>query len=171
MEKIIFEKTNEIRKNLANLEKKLNIKIKIEKKTVTIDGSPLDEYEATIVLNAINFGFPTNKALLLKDPDIIFKIINIKDYTRKKNLKDVRGRVIGKEGKTLRVLRDVSETELIVKDNQIGVIGDASLINYIETALHNLIRGTKQSNIYRYLERTNKRKKEGGLGLKTTKKK
>ncbi len=169
MEKIIFEKTNEIRKNIENLENKLNVKIEIKKKLVSIDGSPLDEYEAFIILNAINFGFSANKALLLKDHEMIFKLINIKDFTRKKNLKEVRGRIIGKDGKTLRVLENLSEAEIIVKDNQIGVIGYASSINYIETALHNLIRGTKQANIYKYLERTNKRKKEQGLGLKTSK--
>mgnify|MGYP001581702578 CR=1 FL=1 len=69
-------------KNIENLEDKLNIKIEIKKKVVKIEGSPLDEYEASIVLKAVNFGFSANKALLLKDHEMIFKSINIKDFTR-----------------------------------------------------------------------------------------
>jgi len=40
------------------------------------------------------------------------------------------------------------------------VIGHAEDIGYATTAIANLIKGSKQSNVYNYLERINKEKKK-----------
>ncbi|MAG37938.1 hypothetical protein CMI45_00935 [Candidatus Pacearchaeota archaeon] len=166
METIYFQNTTELKKNLAKLEKSLNIKIELKGRQATLSGSGLEEYEAQIVLEAMAFGFSTTKALLLKNPDFIFRKIHIRDHTRKKSLKEVKARIIGTKGKTLRTLENVSDAHLILKDNEVGIIAQAESIPEITTALTNLIRGTKQSNVYHYLEKVNKTKKEEGLGIK-----
>jgi len=106
METIYFNKTNELRKEKEFLEKKLNVKINIKRKNVIIQGNPLDEYEASLVLDAINLGFSARTAALLKDEDMIFEKINIKDFAGKKRLDIVRGRLIGTNGKTKRALEE-----------------------------------------------------------------
>lgn len=157
MEIFHFRKTNEIKKSKLELEEKLNVEIQIKGKNLIVIGDPVEEYEASIVLDAINFGFSTKKALTLKDENIIFRVINIKNFTRKKNLRVVRGRVIGKEGKTLRTIQNISNAHILVKENEVGIIGSAESIEEILTGITNLIRGSKQSNTYRYLEKLNKR--------------
>jgi ribosomal RNA assembly protein len=158
MQTIYFKNLKEIKRTKAELEKKLSIKININKKKVDISGTAMNEYEASIVLDAINFGFSTKKALLLKEEDACLRILNIKDFTRKKNLKEVRARIIGKQGKTRKTIENISNCFMVIKDNEIGIIGEAESVEDLITATKNLIRGTKQSNTYRYLEKINKRK-------------
>tara|TARA_Y100000310_G_C20683361_1_gene817443 strand:- start:2210 stop:2713 length:504 start_codon:yes stop_codon:yes gene_type:complete len=166
MEEIIFDKTSELKRTKTELEKQLKVKISIQGKKVIIKGESIDEYEARLVLDAIKFGFPTQKAILLKDQDMIFRKLHIKDFTRKKNLKEVKARIIGTKGKTLKTIEQLSYCHLILKENELGIIGSAESIDETTTAITNLIRGTKQSNIYHFLEKQNRSKKEEGLGLK-----
>ena len=162
METIYIEKTLELKKNLALLEKSLNVSIKLKGKQAVISGNEIEEYEALLVLEAISFGFSAKKALLLKNPEFQFRKIKIKDFTRKKNLKEVRARIIGTKGKTLRTIENVSNAYLNLneKHNEIGIITHAEYMDETLTALQNLTRGTKQSNVYYYLEKMNKTKKE-----------
>ncbi|MEK6825722.1 MAG: KH domain-containing protein [Nanoarchaeota archaeon] len=160
METLYFTKINEVRKERLELERKLFVKISLVGKKVTIEGEAFQEYEARLVLEAMQFGFSAKKALLLKSEDFIFRRLPIKNFTRRKDLSVVRGRVIGKEGKTRSALENITGCEIIVKDDAVGLIGSAEGIEEATTALTNLIRGSKQSNIYRFLERMNTARKE-----------
>ena len=160
MQTIYFKKLNELRKNKSQLEKKLNTKITLKGRQVTLTSkNPLEEYEASIIFDAMNFGFSAKKALLIKEQEMLFRIINIKHFTRKKNLNEVRARIIGTKGKTKRTIENISNCHILIKDNEVGIIGNAEDIEEIITGVTNLIRGTKQSNTYRYLEKMNRRKK------------
>ena len=166
MEEIYFEKISELRKNLAELRKKLNIEIKLQGRKAIISGDSINEYEASLGLEAISFGFSAKKALLLKDPEMIFRKLQIKNFTKRKDLKEVRGRIIGTKGKTKKTIEEISGCHLILKNNELGIIASTESIEEATLAITNLIKGTKQSNVYRYLERTNKIKKEESLELK-----
>ena len=104
MKTILSEKLPRILKNKKRLEEKLNVKITNRGKEVSIRGKPSDEYIAEKVIDALNFGFPFSVAILIKEEDFIFEIINIKDYTKRHDLETVRARIIGKKGKTLKTL-------------------------------------------------------------------
>ena len=166
MENIFFENTKEIKRAKSELEKKLNVKIEIAGKKVIIEGEPLDEYEAITILNAINFGFSAKTALSLKNSEIIFKKISIRDFTRRKNLIDVKARIIGTLGTTKRTIEQISGCMLIIHHNEVGIIGHVEDVEEATTALTNLIRGAKQANVYKFLEHLDKSKNEEGLGLK-----
>ncbi|MBS3091020.1 hypothetical protein J4217_01055 [Candidatus Pacearchaeota archaeon] len=172
METLIFNSTKELKKNKKELEDKLNVSITITGKKADISGEAVDEYEAMIVLEAINFGFSAKKALMLKDQDILFQHINIKKFTHRKKLEDVRARLIGTEGKTKRAIENITLSHLAIRGNDIGIIAPADLMQEVITALTNLIRGSKQSNVYNFLERMNAEKKKfpDDLGLKKDKK-
>src|SRR3989344_6037736 len=101
MEKIICDKIARITKNRKKLEERLHVKIDNSGKDITVTGNPEDEYVAVKVIEALDFGFPFSVALLIKEDDLMFEILNIKDHTRRKDLRSVRARIIGKEGKTL----------------------------------------------------------------------
>ena len=167
METIIFKKNLELKRTKEELEEKLKVKIEIEGKKATISGESLDEYEASIVLDAMAFGFSAQKALSLKDPGVLFRKIHIKDFTRKKNLREVKARIIGTNGQTLDTLEEISNCDVLLRENEVGIIGSAESIESAITAITNLIRGTKQANVYRYLEKSNKTKKslDNSLGL------
>jgi KH domain-containing protein len=159
METILINKTLDLKKNIEEFEEKLKVKLTISGKKVTISGEPLDEYEAMNILEAISSGFSVKKALLLTDVDLIFRKIHIKDFTRRKDLKSVRARIIGKEGKTKHTLENIANCEIAIQDNTISIIGTAESIDNITTAIKNIVRGTKQANAYNFLERINTQRK------------
>ncbi len=157
---MIFQNIKELRRAKSELEKSLNIEIKIQGRKVEIKGSALEEYEASIILDAINSGFSAKKALLLKDESKIFRTLNIKDFTKKKNLEEVRARIIGKDGKTKKTIENIADCDITIRDNTISIIADSESIEELITAITSLIKGTKQSNTYRYLEKMNRRNKD-----------
>ena len=85
-------------------------------------------------------------------------------------MSEVRGRIIGREGKTKRTIEEISGCDLYINEdiNQIGIIGNAESIEEATTALTNLIKGSKHANVYRFLEKINTERKKNrfDLGLK-----
>ncbi len=160
MEIIYLQKIAEVKKEQQMLEEKLNIKMFIKGKQVTISGESLDEYEASVVFEAISFGFSIQTALLLKSEDFMFRRINIKHVTNRKNLEIVKARVIGTHGKVRRALEQLADCRIIIMGNEIGIIGPTEDMEEATTGVESLIRGSKQSNVYNYLEKRNKERKE-----------
>ena len=128
MKKIIVDKLPRIIKSKKKLEQILNVKITNRGKEISISGKPEDEYTAEKVIDAINFGFPFTSAILIKEQGHIFEILKIKDYTRRHDLERVRARIIGKKGKTLQTLSQLTRCDFELKDNKVGIIGDPEFI-------------------------------------------
>lgn len=165
MKIILSEKLPRILKNKKRLEKKLNIKISNRGKEVQINGNPGDEYIAEKVIDALNFGFPFSTAISIKEEDLEFERLVIKDYTNRKDLKRVRARIIGKAGKTLKTLCQLTKCNFELQYNKIGIIGSPEFIENAQEAIISLIKGAKQTNIYSHLEK-NQSKPIYDLGLK-----
>jgi len=165
MKKILCEKLLRIIKARKKLEKKLHVKITNRGKEVFIKGKPQNEYTAEKVIDALNFGFPFSVALLIKEEDFILEIINIKDYTKRKDLERIRGRIIGTKGKTFQTLCQLTKCYFELKDNYVGIIGPAEYLENAQEAIILIIKGAKQSNVYNLLEK-NQIKPIIDLGLK-----
>lgn len=171
MEKIYSEIAEKIALNKEKIEEKLNVKLSIKGKQIEIEGAPVEEYEARTVIEALEFGFRLKDALRLADESIMFRKIPIKNFTNRKNMEEVRGRVIGSEGKTKHTLEEISGCAVAIHNNHVGIIGPAEDIEEATTAVINLIKGSKQANVYRFLERMNAAKHDKpDLGLKENKK-
>ena len=153
MKKLISEKIARIIKNKRRLEKELNVKITNNGKEISLYGDSVDEYVAEKVIESLNLGFPLETALLIKDEDFTFEVLNIRDFTKKKNYARIRARIIGKEGKTLRTLNNITNCHFEILDKEIGIIGDAENIEAGRQAIISLIQGAKQANVYAYLEK------------------
>ncbi len=153
MEVIYSEKSIKILKNKELLEKFLNVEITHRGREFYLKGNADDEFFARQVVEAINFGFPVEEALSIVEKDFLFEILNIKDYTRRKDLNTVRSRIIGKQGKALVVLSQLTQGFIQVKDNRVGIIGDPEYMKTAQEAIVGIIRGAKHSNIYSYLEK------------------
>ena len=114
---------------------------------------PEDEYTAKAVIQALEFGFPFSAAMMIKDSEYTFEVINIKDHTNRKDLERIRARIIGKGGKALKTLHNLTKCYFELKDNSVGIIGDPEYIKNAQEALISLIKGSKHSNIYSHLEK------------------
>ncbi|HLC78436.1 MAG TPA: hypothetical protein VJH92_04890 [Candidatus Nanoarchaeia archaeon] len=170
MIKLIIDKLPRITKNREKLEKRLNVKITNRGKEVYIDGDAEDEYIAEKVIKALDFGFPFSIALLIKDQEYEFEVLNIKNHTRKKDFKRIKARIIGAGGKTIKTLSELTKCDFEIKDNFVGIIGDAEYLENGQQGIISLIQGSKQGNVYSYLEK-HQIKPVIDLGLKEVKNK
>ncbi len=168
MQTILSEKIVRIIKNKKRLEKLLNVKITNKGKEVTINGTVEEEYKAMKVIDALNFGFSFSAAISIKKEDRIFEIINIKDYTNKSNLERIRGRIIGKSGKAIGTLANLTKCYIELKDNQVGIIGESEYIEGATEGIVEIIQGAKHGNVYKGLEK-NQPKPIYDLGLRSEK--
>ncbi len=116
-------------------------------------------------MEAINLGFSAERALLLKNPEILLQIINIKNATKKHNLEAIRARIIGTRGKTLKTVNNLTNCLISLKDNQVGIIGDYEYIADAIQAMTSLVRGSKQGHVYGRLERERKKKRLRDKGI------
>lgn len=153
MESIISEKPEKIIRNKKKLENDLDVKITKKSGEIYIEGAPEDEYFARQVIEAINFGFPISISIMIKTENLTFDRINIKEHTKSKNLERIRARLIGKNGRTLKTLTELTDCHFEIKDNDVGIIGDPERIKNAHDAVVHLITGAKQANVYAYLEK------------------
>ncbi len=153
MKKIIAEKVGHLVKEKTRLEEALHLKISNRGKEFHLDGDPLDEYEAEQVINAVNFGFKIEIALMIKEKELSFNILSIKDYTKRKDMAVIKARIIGTQGKTMKTLGELTDCFFEVHNNEVGIIGHPERMKIAQEAVINLIRGAKQANVYKYLEK------------------
>jgi len=170
MKSLILNKVPRIIKGKPILERALNVKLEIKGNKVEINGNSVDEYTAEKVIEALDFGFPFKTALLIKEEDLIFEIINIKHHTTKTDFVRIRARIIGRNGKILKTLSNLTDCFFELKDNEVGVIGYPENIETANQALISLIKGSKIGNVYAYLEKHHPQEVVD-LGLKEVKKK
>lgn len=153
MKKIILDNSKKIIEEKNKLEKELNVKISKQGNEICIDGLPENEYIAEKVIDAINFGFSIKRAFLIKKQELIFEILNIKDYMRSKNILRVKGRIVGESGRALAALSQLTDCYFEIKGNKVGIIGDSENIKNAQDAIIMLIKGSKHANVYAFLEK------------------
>ncbi len=141
----------------ANFEKKFNCTIEVNSETgeVLIDSE--DGYKNFIlsnIINAINHGHSPENALKLEDDNFVLDLIDVKSIVKNHDrVKIVIGRIIGKEGTTRRIIEEVTNCNVSVKDSFVSVIGPYENIALVHEALDMLIKGASHKSFYSYLER------------------
>jgi len=151
--------TQSIKKILASkseIEKTLKIRITNRTNPLIIEGDPLKELRTIEFFEAVDLGFSIPKALELKFDDFEFRKIRIKTIAKRKNLSQVRARVIGRHRKVMDNIEYLTGCDLALHDNEVGIIGPSEAVKVAEEALKNLIAGSKHATIYTFLERIKK---------------
>jgi ribosomal RNA assembly protein len=158
-----------LKKAVPTIENKVKIKIGFGKGRVSLRGDELTEFLVEKVIRAIDFGFYPDDALLLMNEDFSLDFIEVKEHTRRKNLKDVRARIIGRDGKAKRTIENLTGSAIVINENSVGLIVDSDHLEAAVQGIESLIRGAKHGNVFAYLEKQNasRRKFErDDLGLK-----
>lgn len=154
MKTIHIKNVHEIQKNIPLLQKKLKVGLKIIDHQISITGKEENIYDAERVLDALNADFSIDNALLLIDPEYLFEVVNIKNFTRRSNLEDVRARLVGTKGKTKKLMERLSDCFIKLRGNTVYIIGPAEDMRDTMTAVERLIRGSAQGKVYGFLERS-----------------
>lgn len=169
MRNIVVENMRKVKMAVSAIENKVKVKIGFGEESVSIKGLELNEYLVEKVIQAVDFGFDVEDALLLINEDFVLEFIEVKEHTRRKNLKDVRARLIGTGGKARKTIENLTGAEIVIHGNTVGVIVDSVHLDAVVQAIESLIQGAKHGNVFAYLEKQNvSRRKfdEEDLGLK-----
>lgn len=170
MKNIIVENLKKIKKAVPVIERKTKIKISFGKSNhIIIKGGELNEYLVEQILMAVDFGFDVEDALLLKNQDFVLEFIDIKAHTYRKNLKEIRARLIGTKGRALKTIQKLTGCVMVIHSNRVGLIVDSEHLDSTVQAIASLIRGAKHGNVFAYLEKRNTGRRkldEEDLGLK-----
>jgi ribosomal RNA assembly protein len=158
---IYCENPRKIFQNKKAIETAFRIKLLKQENIIKIEGEESNEFTALQALEAIDMGFAISDALLLKEEDFIFEKIKIKSISHRRNLSQVRGRIIGEERKVLNNIEYLSDTNIVLHDNLVGIIGLSDNVRKASYALKKLIAGSKHANVYRYLEEEKAKERVG----------
>lgn len=159
MRTIPVQNISRIKKATPTLEKNIKINILIGKDSVQIKGAEYEEFIVSEMIHAIDFGFHVEDALLLYKEEYVLEFIEVKEFTRRKNLKDVRARIIGTGGKARKTIEKLTGASIVINGNDIGVIVDSENLDAVTQAIESLIGGSKHGNVFSYLEKQNIKKR------------
>ena len=67
-------------------------------------------------------------------------------------MRRLKSRVIGREGKTKRVLEELTDSKISVYGHTISVISDIVKMNILKKSIDMLITGSKHATVYRFVE-------------------
>lgn len=143
------------------LELKMNAKLNIDSETGEVEiimNEPyevLQELRAVDIIRAIGRGFSPEKALNLLNENFYFEVIDIKEYAGKsqKHIARLKSRVIGSEGKTRKLIEELTGAYISVYGSAVSVIAELETLNTAKKAIDMLLSGCEHSTVYRYLER------------------
>jgi|AntRauMinimDraft_3_1070383.scaffolds.fasta_scaffold01676_5 ribosomal RNA assembly protein len=133
-----------------------DISIDDEVKTVNIKHSnSIKELDTKLIIEAISMGFSLPVALqLIRNPVSRFEKIDIRELTKHDREFDRQmGRIIGKDGRTKELISELTETNIVIKRDIVGVLGSLDDVMKARDAILQLIDGTPHSRVYNDLEK------------------
>jgi ribosomal RNA assembly protein len=81
------------------------------------------------------------------------------------DLKRVKGRIIGLNGKTRRIIEELTDANVAVYGHTVGVIGTLEQVQVAREAIEMLVRGSMHSTVYRFLHRKRRELKKNMLEI------
>ena len=119
------------------------------------------------IVKAIGRGFSPKKALMLQDEDNDIMVIDLEEYvgTSKNAQKRVRGRIIGKEGKSRELMEELTECQVSVYGGTVALIGPYEMLQMAKEAVEMLLNGSFHKTVWNHLYayRRKMRKEKGEL--------
>jgi ribosomal RNA assembly protein len=157
------------------IEKQLGVELSIDSETgdVTLTLSPTTEdpsvlFRAKEVVTAIGRGFSPERAFrLVHDEDALLEIIDLREIFGRSlsDLERLKGRIIGQEGKTRRIIEELTDAQLSVYGHTVSIIADADEMDIAREAIKMLLQGRQHSTVYRFLHRKRRELKKKKLEL------
>jgi ribosomal RNA assembly protein len=159
----------------AYIEDKLNVTLQVDSEAgdVTIflgekaeDPSVL--FKARDIVSAIGRGFaPEHAFRMIRDENTVLDVIDLREIfgRSESDIKRVKGRIIGMEGKTRKLIEELSGADVVVYGHTVGIIGTFEQANIGRTAVQMLIDGCQHHSVYKYLAKKRHEMKKQMLEL------
>ena len=124
--------------------------------------------KAKDVVTAIGRGFvPEVTFRLIRNEDEIFDLIDLRVIfgRSESDIKRIKGRIIGAEGKTRKLIEELTEADVVVYGHTVGLIGSFEQVDTAHNAVQMIIEGCQHHTVYNYLQKKRTELKKQKLEL------
>ncbi len=125
-------------------------------------------FKAKDTVTAIGRGFsPEHAFRLLRNDDNIFDLIDLRLVfgRSESDIRRVKGRIIGANGKTRKLIEELTNVSMVVYGHTIGFIGTFERVDIARNAVQMLIDGSQHNTVYKYLQKKRSEFKKQRLEL------
>jgi ribosomal RNA assembly protein len=156
------------------IEDKLGVKLEIDTEgsiTITLTEKAPDPsvlLKAKDVVTAIGRGFtPQTTFRLIRNEDDIYDMIDLRLIfgRSESDIKRIKGRIIGTEGKTRKLIEELTEADVVVYGHTVGIIGSFEEADAARNAVQMIIDGCEHHTVYNYLQKKRTELKKQKLDL------
>lgn len=144
------------------IERKLSVQLDVDSESGDVNVSLLPEttdpstlFRAKEVVSAIGRGFsPEMARRLLDDDEATLVVVDMREFVGKSeaDIKRLSGRIIGKEGKTRRIIEELTDAYVSVYGHTVSIIGNVEEAEIARQAVEMFIRGRFHTSVYRFLQ-------------------
>ena len=119
------------------------------------------------LINAIGRGFSPQRAFRLFTDGQMLEVIDLKQVIgdSRNQLVRVKGRIIGENGKTRRIIESLAGTAISVYGHTVALIGDYDEMRVAKEAIEMLLKGAQHGTVYRFLNKEHLKLKKRKLSL------
>ncbi|MGB9756222.1 MAG: KH domain-containing protein [Candidatus Bathyarchaeales archaeon] len=162
-------------KTKKSIEEKLSVELQINSETGDVTlmlsenaNDPSLLFKAKDVVTAIGRGFsPEHAFRLIHDEEAILDVIDLRTIfgRSESDIKRIKGRIIGMDGKTRKIIEELTDTNICVYGHTVSIIGNIEQAQAAREAIQMLINGSQHSTVYRFLHRKRRELKRAMLEL------
>jgi ribosomal RNA assembly protein len=156
------------------IEGKLQVRLEVDSEgsvTIVLSEKAPDPsllLKAKDVVTAIGRGFSPDIAFrLIRNEDDIFDMIDLRLIfgRSESDMKRVKGRIIGANGKTRRLIEELTEANTVIYGHTVGLIGGFEQVDAAHNAVQMIIEGCQHHTVYNYLQKKRTELKKQKLEL------
>jgi len=156
------------------IENKLQAKIDIDNEgsiAITLSPKATDPsliLKAKDVVTAIGRGFAPDVAFrLIRNEEEIFDLIDLRVIfgRSESDINRIKGRIIGTDGKTRKLIEELTEANMVVYGHTVGLIGTFEQVDAAHNAVQMFIEGCQHQTVYKYLQKKRTELKKEKLQL------
>jgi len=150
-------------KTKKHIEEKLSVELQIDSEAGDViialaekADDPSTLFKAKDLVTAIGRGFsPEHAFRLVRDEEAMLDLIDLRSVFGKSDadIKRVQGRIIGMNGKTRRIIEELTDTSVSVYGHTVGIIGTVEQVQIAREAIEMLVKGSMHGTVYRFLQR------------------
>jgi ribosomal RNA assembly protein len=158
-----------------NIEGKLSVGLQIDSQsgdvTITLAEEATDPsllFKAKDVVTALGRGFsPEHAFRLIRDEEAMLDVIDLRTVFGRSetDIKRVKGRIIGMNGKTRNIIEELTGTNVAVYGHTVSIIGTIEEAEVAREAVQMLVKGSLHATVYRFLHRKRRELKKKMLEI------
>jgi len=162
-------------KTKKNIERMLQVELQIDSESGDVTATLAENVEdpsllfkVKDVVTAIGRGFsPEHAFRLVRDEEAMLDVIDLRTVfgRSESDLKRVKGRIIGMNGKTRRIIEELTDTSVAVYGHTVSIIGNVEQVEAAREAIEMLVKGSLHSTVYRFLHRKRRELKKKMLEI------